>query len=396
MFDIYTDSIANILQNMFNQYELNISHTNCYYRINGFDYEKWQNDIQSKSIEKSIFAIALDYSFISDYKATKYYTQTEDEKLLFWEYDFKFWFPVSCRPTILIHLPDNYFNYLNEILKSFFWDSIVIQIPHPVLPKNTIPVKLSIRNFTSDTIKNNSGYFSIELDSIIIPWFIYDISSEITHETEITNIKIQEYLLKQVSALFSIYENCKKQFLNNAYQNTNGNNHLKERLMSIDSNRIRLLELLKVHKNYWTEERINKILYYIKEEKLDLNQAIKNINEETSKKSLRLGEFLGASENLTSDYNDDFDSPVYVINDDIPSSGQRSFIGEVAAIAMGTYVGSQLSDKKTEKRRKKQEKNQEKNQFTWRYTCGIGCPNNKYDKCLVGSSPDRCKNGIRY
>ena len=334
MFDIYTDSVANFLQNMFNQYELNISHTNYYYRINGFDYERWQNDIQSKRIEKPTFAIALDYSYISDYKVTNYYSQSEDKKYLFWEYDYKFWFPVNCRPNILIHLPENYANYLNEIMKSFFSNAVVLQIAHPILPKNTIPMKLSIKNITSNIIKNCGGYFSITLDSIIIPWYIYDLSSESTPETVITNKNIQEYILEQVSALYSIYENCKKQFLNNAYQNTNvDNNHIKERLMSIDSNKIILLELLKVQKQYWTEKRINKILYYIKNTKTDLNQAINLIDKESADQAAITDRFIeryrgSGSQSLDSGYDD---SPSYVVHDDGSSIGQDLFTGIVSS-----------------------------------------------------------------
>lgn len=97
-------------------------------------------------------------------------------------------------------------------------------------------------------------------------------------------IELQLFLLEHIIALFNLSSNCKKYLDLISVTNDKQINHIKEKFVSINSNKIELLELIGIPNSMRNIKDVKKISSYIQKDNFSVKQAIEEIITEAERR----------------------------------------------------------------------------------------------------------------
>lgn len=280
MFAVYAKAIGEEIKKVLIKNGCNVDvFSDCYYPW-GID-EIELDRLKSRESNIPFVMIDLDYYYLTNYEVTKYYTQMEDGEIRFWEYDYKTNFPVSCRPRVLVYGENK------EILESIVWilcdeyqKGNCLYINHPILPNNYISFKIekkkSMRMDDIKTVGDNLFAITLFFEPVNVPWFINKIDRKELDD----DVKMQGIILDIIVALFHIHENCKKYMDSISQDDSQLMEHTKEKALSINSNRIELLNLADIPNKIWTISYIEQVREYVNKKQIPIKDAVNKIKEE--------------------------------------------------------------------------------------------------------------------
>lgn len=180
------------------------------------------------------FLIDVKQYIVSNYKEQKYLTKTVEGKIKFWEYDYKNWVPVNCCPQIVIFSKTSselfaLYNKIYDVLK----EKIIINIQHPILKNNVIPISLSIEKFDDvNLLQIREDLFCSEIcfNKFIYPFYVTSICN--------SNPNIQtknKFIMELIFALLGNEYGC-QQFIEKNSSNSDLVIHHKEKLFMMKEN----------------------------------------------------------------------------------------------------------------------------------------------------------------
>lgn len=276
MFDRYAMSIGEHVVSVLNTNGIHIHHVKDCYEYWGLNKGKFDNLMNDSLSGTPCLIVDLEFSFLSNYTMTKYYTESDDGMMHFWEFDYKTNFPASCRTSIIIrNISSVEKEQIEHILEECYSKVNLVRIKHPIL-NASIVLNIQIDenvSYESDTV--DTKYMKL----INIPWFI----GQILEEDFKTDKNCNLFVMKQIEALTIICDTCEKKMALHQNAETNDDARLKEKVQLIDSNRIALLKFAEVPEDRWD---LNSILWIYKrmiKEDSTIAQIIFKMKEEDEK-----------------------------------------------------------------------------------------------------------------
>ena len=232
------------------------------------------------------FGILIDskYYIVSNYLEQKYCTKTTEGKIKFWEYDYKRWFPIKNSPSIIVFARNS-----SELLSlrsdicATIKDRVIINLQHPILTSNVIPVSLSIdiTNAVNITQLNDHLFYSeIVFNKVICPYFVAPFSLA-DLDTPLKN----SFVMDMVFALFSI-EKCCQQFIESNSLNEDMAAHHKEKLYTIKTNQRELLNSLGIPETMWDLQHLKRLNDKIASAQLTITDAINSVKIEDKEREI--------------------------------------------------------------------------------------------------------------
>lgn len=284
MYQIYAKAVGEDIYNVFQNREREIIHASDYYTTWRLDGIGVTRAIDDNILTPPFFVVDFDFYFITNYEVTKYYTKAQDGKIRFWEYDYKRNFPICCRPFLQLYCSNREELIIAEkIVCDEYSVGRSIFVHHPILPNDMLSFKLVSNTGTGveriDLIKRIYTK-KIYFQQFNIPWFIdrYN-KQEIDQELE-----LQQYSVEHIMALFNLSSSCKRYLDLILANNDTEINHIKEKLVSINSGKIELLELLGIPNSMWNIKDVKRISNYIHKDNFSIKQAIDKIIKEDEKR----------------------------------------------------------------------------------------------------------------
>lgn len=276
MFDRYTMAIGEHVVSVLNTNGIHIHHVKDCYEYWGLNKGKFDNLMNDSLSGTPCLIVDLEFSFLSNYTMTKYYTESDDGMMHFWEFDYKTNFPASCRPSIIMrNISSVEKEQIERILEECYGKVNVVRIKHPIL-NASIVLNLQIDENTScESGLVNTKYMKL----INVPWFI----GQILEEDFKINKNCNLFVMKQIEALTIICDTCEKKMVLRQNAETNDDVRIKEKVQLIDSNRIKLLNFAKIPEDKWS---LNSILWIYKrmiKEECTIAQIISKMREEEEK-----------------------------------------------------------------------------------------------------------------
>lgn len=259
MFVQYAKCLGDEISKHLNEYGLNIKHNDSYYEPLGLNLTAIQNDVNTGILNDSFYAISFELSYITDFTCTKYYSQNEAGDIHLWDYDFNIYFPVSCRPVILLgKSTEEMGRKFEQAITSIFANNASIKVPHPVIPNEYIVLKLSIDANHNPPLSDEWGYSYIScLNNITVPW---SNGKQVSDKTHLVEKQQQITAMRQIKAFFELSSNASNYYNQMAQKGDTEKQKAKELISSINDNRISLLRKLDIQESMWTMQNVDYIL----------------------------------------------------------------------------------------------------------------------------------------
>lgn len=141
MYQIYAKAVGEDIYKVFQNQESEIIHASDYYTTWRLDDIGVAHAVDSNILTPPFFVVDFDFFFITNYEVTKYYTQSQDGKFRFWEYDYKRNFPACCRPFIQLFCSNREeLDIAGKIVCDEYATGRSVFVYHPILPNNIMCV----------------------------------------------------------------------------------------------------------------------------------------------------------------------------------------------------------------------------------------------------------------
>lgn len=238
----------------------------------------------NSSNESLGFLIDSKWYIVSNYSEHKYCTKTTEGKIKFWEYDYKRWFPIKSRPRIIVFARNSAeLSSLQGDICDAIKDRIIINLQHPILKSNVIPMSLSIdrTNAVNITQLNDHLFYSeIVFNKFICPYFVAPFSF-----SDLDTTSKNGFVMDMVFALLSI-EKCCQQFIESNSLNEELLAHHKEKLYMIKANLRELLDSLMIPETMWDLLHLKRLNKKIVNDQLTITDAITSVKNEDREREI--------------------------------------------------------------------------------------------------------------
>lgn len=286
MFDRYAlvviDNIKKELEKLF----FNVDTPLEFYTEYGVEEEMY-NFVREGSCVKPVLYVDFEYSYITDYEARKYCTQTMLGKNYIWEYDYKKIFPVCCRPQINVYgtSRETISEVINAVINLYSVEKN-IEVKHPILSNNTINLRLYMENNNQNEITQvDATLYTSKLyfDEVVIPWFWNKLDNKDVYNHQINLINV-------LIALTGVINSCAV-YLGSNISDEKEIERTKEKLYLMRANRNELFELANIPLRMQNLDELIDIRKYIQKNRMTIFEAVqvkiqieKTIQEEKSQK----------------------------------------------------------------------------------------------------------------
>lgn len=352
MLEIYLNAIGNHVTNAMQEHGAHVEHLCRQNKYWGVDY----NILRNESISNISICTTLDYKYSTDYTVKKYFTEAETGDFHFWEYDYKSCFPISITPFVMIFgLDEEEVNNLKSRILSYLSTPRIIRVKHPLLQENLL-LKCTTNdnpNVSGRKIDEKRYVVMIELKNFIVPLFNRNI---LASNSDNHDYNWNQYVAKQACALAGLWDKCRQLWNSGSITNE----HDKQKFNQIYESRNHLLALSGIPKNMWDYDHIKAILDRVESQNKLIEDAVKSIISEENRQQeaeSRRQEYHRAEEqqHIMENGRPNHNESGAAKEDRNNGGGHGSFLGNVAAAAIGSAIGNRGIKKELKRQREAEE-----------------------------------------
>lgn len=373
MYRDFINSIENKIENELKERNIQVKILNSHYDDWGIVYPV-EKTIETANEKIGILVDSKIY-IVSNYKEQKYCTKTTEDKIKFWEYDYKRCFPVKCRPRLVVFgRSSTELDRLFEKIQGLINDRIYVNMKHPILSNDVIPIVLSIdktKPIKINQLNDNVAYYEILFNNLVCPYFINSFS--LTNlDTPLKN----RFAIDIIFSLFNI-EKCCQQFIEENAMNDTIVAHHNEKLYMIKNNHRNLMDRLGIPETMWDELHLKRIDEKILKNNLTIIDAVDATKREDKEQEVKEAKQLQiAEEKRRQEQQRRQRQEVVTYDDECSDASPRILRG----IAHGVV------DYATERKEKKERKEIAKPHLMGSY----GCRYIKYHTCALCPLRNKC------